>query len=58
MKATTRTVIDDADDPSFDARATADNVNAALVIEVQDADAGGDTVRWHAHVWVSMVTYQ
>lgn len=51
------TVIDDADDTSFDARATADDTNDALLIEVSDSDAAGDTVRWSARVQTAEIIY-
>lgn len=47
----------DTDDVSFDARVTADDPNDALLIEVTDADSGGDTVRWVAKVSTVEVTF-
>jgi hypothetical protein len=53
----TVTVIDNSDDVSFSARATADDTNDALLIEVSDSDGAGDTVRWSARVVTAEVTY-
>jgi autotransporter adhesin len=47
----------DADDVSFDARARGDDTNDALVIEVQDADGAGNTVRWVASIQTVEVTF-
>jgi hypothetical protein len=42
---------------SFDARVSADNTNNALMVEVQDLDGFGDTVRWVAVVETVEVTF-
>lgn len=52
----TVTTIYDGDDVSFDVRATADDTNDALLIEVTDSDGAGDTVRWVANVKIVSVT--
>jgi hypothetical protein len=57
LLASTVTTIYDTDDVSFDARARGDNTNDALVIEVQDVDAAGDTVRWVASIQTVEVTF-
>jgi hypothetical protein len=36
----------DTDDTSFDVRATADDTNDQLLIEVSDSDGGGDAIAW------------
>lgn len=46
-----------ADSPLFEARAVADNTNDALLIQVRDKNAGGDTVRWVAHLRAVEVGY-
>lgn len=53
----TVTTIYDGDDVSFDARASADDPNNALLIEVQDSDGGGDGVRWMATIRTAEVTW-
>jgi hypothetical protein len=53
----TVTVIDDSDDVSFDARATADDTNDALLIEVSDSDGAGDAVRWSARVQTAEIIF-
>jgi len=55
--ASTVTTIYDADDVSFDAQVAADDPNDRLLIQVQDTDGTGDTVRWVAVVRTSEVTY-
>jgi len=45
------------DDANFDARATADDANDALALEVQDSAGSGDTLRWFAYVRISQITY-
>jgi hypothetical protein len=55
--ASTVTTIYDTDDVSFDAQAAADNVNDALLIQVQDTDGAGDTVRWMAVVRTAEVMF-
>lgn len=57
MGTPTVTTVDDSDDVSFDARATADDTNDALLIEVQDSDGASDVVRWKAIVTISPVTF-
>lgn len=57
LLASTVTTLYDTDDVSFDARVRGDDTNDALVIEVSDSDAGGDTVRWVATIRTSEVTY-
>lgn len=57
LLASTTTTIYDTDDVSFDARALADNANDALLIQVQDSDGAGDTVRWSAVVRAAEVTF-
>lgn len=47
----------DGDDTDFNARASADNANDALLIEVSDATSGGDTVRWVASLRIAEITY-
>lgn len=54
----TVTTISDGDDPSFDARAVANNPpEYSLDIEVSDSDAGGDVVRWSAVIKYVSVTF-
>jgi hypothetical protein len=53
----TVTVVDDADDVSFDAQAAADDANDALLIQVSDADAASDLVRWSASVKIVQVSF-
>ena len=55
--ASTVTTIYDADDVSFDARASADDPNDALLIEVTDADSTGDVVRWVTTLRTAEVTW-
>lgn len=57
MLATNTTTIYDTDDTSFDARASADNTNDALLIEVSDSDGASDVVRWVATVLVTEVDF-
>jgi hypothetical protein len=57
LLASTVTTLYDGDDASFDARALADDANNALLIQVQDADSGGDIVRWVASVQTTEVTF-
>lgn len=57
LLASTVTTIYDADDVSFDARATGDDANDALLIELQDSDGAGDTVRWSCVVRCAEVTF-
>jgi hypothetical protein len=56
LLASTVTTLYDTDDTSFDARTRGDDTNKALVIEVQDADGAGNTVRWVANVQTVEVT--
>jgi hypothetical protein len=44
-------------DANFDAQVVADDVNEALVVQVQDTGGSGDTVRWVATVETAEVTY-
>lgn len=53
----TVTTVYDADDVSFDARASADDANDALLIEVQDADGTGDVVQWCATTRTAEITF-
>lgn len=57
LLASTVTTIYDGDDTDFDARASADDANDALLIEVTDSTSGGDTVRWVAVVRTSEVSF-
>ena len=53
----TVTTVYDTDDTSFDARVSADDTNDALLIEVSDADSGGDTVNWVAKISTVEIIY-
>jgi hypothetical protein len=53
----TVTTIDNSDDVSFGAQASADDTNDALKIEVQDTDGASDVVRWFATVRTAELTY-
>ena len=57
MKNSSVTIIDNADDISFDAIAVADDTNDALAIQVRDTDAGGDVVIWHGAIRASSVVF-
>lgn len=57
LLASSVTTIYDGDDTDFDARASADDANDALLIELTDSTSGGNTVRWSAVVRCSEVTF-
>lgn len=57
LLASTVTTIYDTDDVSFAAQAVADDVNKALLIQVQDTDAASNVVRWVACVQTVEVTF-
>jgi len=57
LLASTVTTIYDTDDTDFNARATADDPNDALLIELTDSTSGGDVVRWSAVVRCAEVTF-
>ena len=57
IKNSSVTTIDDVDDVSFDARAFPDDGTDALLIQVQDSDGGGDTVRWVCHLQTAELTF-
>lgn len=57
MLATTPTTLYDTDDVSFDAQAVANNSFDLLEIQVKDADAAGDVVRWSATLKMAQVTF-
>ena len=57
LLASTVTKIYDTDDTDFDARASADDPNDLLLIQVTDATSGGDVVRWSAVVRAAEVTF-
>lgn len=57
LLASTVTTLYDTDDTDFGARASADDTNDALLIEVQDSTSGGNVVRWVATVRTVEITY-
>ena len=56
LNGITQTIYD-TDDTDFDAQATGDDANDALLIEVQDSTSGGDVVQWVASVRTAEVTF-
>ena len=57
VKNFTTTTLDNADRPTFDARAFPDDTNDALMIQVQDSGSNGDQVRWVCNLTTAEVTY-